>query len=321
MTSYKLILSVITIALAGLISSCSTSVTSPLRIASSPWPGYEPLYLARDLGFFDNNKIHLFELPSSDITMESFRNRSTDLATLTLDETLSLIHDDVKLKILLVMDISHGGDAVLARPEIKSLADLKGKRISIVNIPLGLYMLSRLLEKAELSINDVTVYPMPESRQLSHYLNGKSDVVITFDPVKTNMLNSGAHVIFDSSQIPNEIFDLIVVHEDVYQQRKEDICSVMNGWFMALNYIRENNTDAVSRMARRLRVTDAELKTMMDGIEIPSRKENVAILGGESPGIIPAANRLSKIMLAEGLLLHPVAVSASIDPEFTSCYQ
>ena len=108
-----------------LLSGCSEPPVEPLRIASSPWPGYEPLYLARDLNYFDQKKITLFELPSSDITMESFRNHSTDLATLTLDETLELIHDGKKLRILLVMDISHGGDAALARPPINDIKDIK----------------------------------------------------------------------------------------------------------------------------------------------------------------------------------------------------
>ena len=92
------------IILAGLfvtLPACTEQPKNALRIASSPWPGYEPLYLARDLGYFNKNT-NLFELPSSDITMESFRNGSTDLATLTLDETLELIHDGTKLKILLI---------------------------------------------------------------------------------------------------------------------------------------------------------------------------------------------------------------------------
>ena len=131
-----------------LLSACSEVPPEPIRIASSPWPGYEPLYLARDLGYLDNKKYNLFELPSADITLESFRNRSTDLATLTLDETLELLHDGTRLRILLALDISHGGDAVLAGPEIKELADLKGKRISIMNFTLGIYMLNRLLDKA-----------------------------------------------------------------------------------------------------------------------------------------------------------------------------
>ena len=44
------------------------------------------------------------------------------------------------------MDITHGGDAAMAGPEIKTLADIKVKRVSIVNIPLGLYMLNRMLD-------------------------------------------------------------------------------------------------------------------------------------------------------------------------------
>lgn len=304
-----------------LLSACSAQPTNPLRIASSPWPGYEPLYLARDLQLIDTKNIQLFELPSSDITMESFRNRSTDMASLTLDETMSLIHDDVKVKILLVMDISHGGDAVLARPEIKTLADIKGKRISIVNIPLGLYMLSRLLEKAGLDVNDVTVLPMPESRQLEFYKSGQADVVITFDPVKTNLINSGAHVIFDSSQIPNEIFDIMVVHEDVYSERQDEICRFVNGWFETLEYIKLNNADAIQRMAKRLRVTDAEFITMMEGLYVPNRQDNAAILGGGNPSILPVASNLSEIMLREGLLLRPVTIDSSIDSEFPGCYQ
>lgn len=303
------------------LAGCQQTTVSPIRVASSPWPGYEPLYLARDLGFIDSNYVHLFELPSSDITMESFRNGSTDIATLTLDETMSLIHDGVKLKILLVMDISHGGDAVLARPGINKPSDIKGKRVSIVNIPLGLYMLSRLLEVAGLDEGDVTVYPMPESRQLNAYLNNDVDVVISFDPVKTQLMNAGANLIFDSSQIPNEIFDLIVVHEDVYQQRRDEVCQLIHGWFKSLDYMASNNSDAVSRIARRLKVSDAELRNMMTGIRIPDRRQNTEILAGQHPEIIPAAGRLSQIMLHEGLLLRPVSVEQSIDPEFANCYQ
>lgn len=189
---------------------CNEPPKTPIRIGSGPWPGYEPLYLARDLGYLDNNAINLFELPSSDITMESFRNHSTDVGTITLDETLELIHDGTKVRILLVMDISHGGDAVLARPEIKQISDIKGKRISVVNIPLGLYMLNRLLDKAGVERQDVTVFSMPETKQEEFYRDGKADVVITFEPVKTKLTQAGAHVIFDSSMIPNEIFDLMV---------------------------------------------------------------------------------------------------------------
>ncbi len=119
------------------LSSCSERAVEPLRIASSPWPGYEPIYLARELGYLPPAQATIYELPSSDITLESFRNRSADIATLTLDETLELMHGGVKLRVLLVMDGSNGADAVMVSPKIKKLSDLKGKRIAIENITLG----------------------------------------------------------------------------------------------------------------------------------------------------------------------------------------
>lgn len=303
-----------------LISACSEIPKEPLRMASSPWPGYEPLYLARDLGFLQEDKVTLFELPSSDITMESFRNRSTDMATLTLDETLELLHDGVKLRIVQVLDISNGGDAALAKPEIKQLSDIKGKRVSIVNIPLGLYMLNRLLDKAELQRNDVTVFPMSETKQLDFYQQGKADIIITFDPTKTKLKKAGMHVIFDSSMIPNEIVDLMVVHEDVYLTRREEICDIATQWNKVLDYITHNKQDAAQRISKRLGVNATEYNDIMSGILLGTSQINTLMLGGNNPGIYEPADKLTAIMLQEKQLSKAVEIEPAIDTSFAACF-
>lgn len=308
------------IAMVTLFSACSEAPREPLRLASSPWPGYEPLYLARDLGYLDEQRVRLLELPSSDITMESFRNRSTDLATLTLDETLELLHDGTRLRILMVLDISHGGDAVMAGPNIKELSDLKGKRISIVNIPLGLYMLNRLLDKAGLERGDVTVFPMSETKQEQFYLEGKADAVITFEPVKTRLLEAGTRVIFDSSMIPNEIFDLLLVHEDVYQQRHDDICGIAKQWFRTLDYMQTNRNDAAKRITRRLGLKPDDYDALMDGLILPDIDVNRNLLSGDKPGLIEPARRLGEIMQREKQLSRKVDATPAIDPSFASCF-
>lgn len=311
----------IAVAVAVVLVGCTESAQPPLRISSSPWPGYEPLYLARDLNYLPADRVQLFELPSSDINMESFRNRSTDISTLTLDETLELLHDGNNLRILLVMDISHGGDAVMVSPEIKTLADLKGKRISIVNITLGLYMLSRLLDAAGLERSDVEVFPMPESKQEQFYLQGKADVVITFEPVKTKLRERGMRVIFDSANIPNEIFDLLVVHEDVYLKRRDDLCFVVNQWFKALDYIKTNKPDAARRITKRLDLDVREFDNLLDGIILPTKNMNYKLLGSDAPGLLGPAKKLAKIMLNEQQLSKSVDASVAIDKQFATCYK
>ena len=303
------------------LNACEEAPVDPLRLGSSPWPGYEPLYLARDLGYLDEKKVNLFELPSSDITMESFRNRSTDVATLTLDETLELLDQNTKMRILLIMDISHGGDAVLARPDIKKLSDIKGKRIATVNIPLGLYMLNRLLDKAGVSRDDVKVYPMAETKQLKFYNDGKADVVITFEPIKTKLIEAGAHVIFDSSMIPNEIFDMLVVHEDVYNKRKDALCDITSQWFRTLTYMKKNRDDSALRITKRLGLNVSDYDALLDGIKLPDIKTNQELLGGNVPGLTDPGNRLSKIMLEEKLISKSIDVNLAIDKSFAHCFK
>lgn len=293
----------------------------PLRIVSSPWAGYEPLYLARDLGYLKASSVRITELPSSNITLEAFSNGSADIATLTLDEALTLLAQGHKLRILLVMDISNGADAVVAKPGIKSLAELKGKRLGVENIPLGAYILSRILEVSGLKASDIEVISLPEDKHEKAYLQGKIDAAITMEPYKTRITKAGAHVLFDSSKIPNEIFDLVVVREDVYQTRRDDLCQLARQWFRTIDYVQANPQDATARMGKRMGTNVEDFRTALAGITIPSRQENQRLLGGNTPTLLAPARRLAEIMRRDHMVPVPVDIAASVDPSFASCLQ
>lgn len=302
-----------------MLPSCSERPSEPLRIASSPWPGYEPIYLAREIGYLPPSKATLYELPSSDITLESFRNRSADLATLTLDETLDLMHSGVKLRVLMVLDGSNGADAVMVSPKIKKLSDLKGKRIAIENIPLGVYMLSRLLNAAKLTREDVHIIPMSENKHEEMYRQGKADAFITFDPMKTKLAQLGARSIFDSSDIPNEIFDLMLVHEDVYLKRHKEVCEVAKQWFRTLAYMKQSPDEVAVSISKRLEVSPQEYKEMLIGIKMPDLQDNLELITGDQPQILKAAKLLNDVMINERQLTHSVDLSPGLDPNLKTC--
>lgn len=303
-----------------ILISCSREDLAPLKLASSPWPGYEPLYLARDMGFISEKSIKISELPSSNITYESFLNGSSDIGTLTLDETIKLDSMGKKARILLVMDISNGADVVLAKPNIKKLFDIKGKRILITNIPLGVYVLNRLLEKAGLKTTDVTVIQAPEDQHPRLYKEDKVDVVITFEPFASEIMKSGGKIIFDSSQIPNEIFDVLFVREDVYKARKQDLCELGKQWFRTLDYIKsERNEQALERMGKRMGSNAQGFKDMMKGLIVPDRSYHEKLFKGDNPILFTAINRISNIMLKEKLINSPVNVRSLVDPDYLDC--
>ena len=57
-------LSLLTVPLAIALTNCTPKTSIPLRIGSNLWTGYETLYLARDLGFYNDKSIHLVDYPS-----------------------------------------------------------------------------------------------------------------------------------------------------------------------------------------------------------------------------------------------------------------
>jgi NitT/TauT family transport system substrate-binding protein len=314
----KSFIKLVLLVVAAFLTSCQPPA-QPLRIVSSPWPGYEPLYLARDLGYLKQDSVRITELPSSNLNMEAFSNGSTDLSTLTLDETLTLLAKGHKLRILLVMDISNGADAVVAKPTIKSLAELKGKRVAMENIPLGAYILSRILDKSGLKATDIDVVPMPEDKHEKAYLQDKIDAAITMEPFKTRIIKAGANVLLDSSQIPDEIFDLIVVREDVYRARRADLCQLTQQWFRTLDYVQANPKEAYTRMGKRMGTTEEDFRSALAGLKVPLRKENKQLLGGIAPTLLAPAQRLADVMQRGHMIAGPVDIAASIDPDFANC--
>jgi NitT/TauT family transport system substrate-binding protein len=307
------ILLLATVILSVLLTGCNGASHEPLSIATNQWPGYEPLYLARGLDYFSRDEIRLVELPSASKVIQAYRAGAVHAAALTLDETLLLLQDHVPARILLVMDVSNGADVVMARPGVETLADLKGKRIGVESFALGAYMLARALEVGKLDPSDVVIVPLTVDQHEEAYLSGKVDALVTFEPVRTKLTQAGAHVLFDSSRIPNEIFDVLVINPQYMQKNPRQVARIKSAWFRALDFMRLHPDDAARRMAQRQAITPEEFLASLKELEIPDRDENIRLLEGSAPAILPPARRLAKVMRDDWLLHDTVDPAALLD--------
>lgn len=289
-----------------LVTGCDNKFIGPLRVASHEWPGYEPLHLARELGFFDEQKIHVYEVPSATSTIRAFRNGYIDVAALTLDEALLLLQDQVPIKILLVMDVSNGADAVLGGKGIETLKDLEGKRIGVESSALGAYMLSRTLAKANLTHQDVKPVYIPFNKHVQAYQEQQVDALVTFEPNKTLIQNAGGKVLIDSRELANEIFDVLVIRESVIATHQIAIGQLIEGWFKALNYLETQPQNAAHRISKRINISAAEFLNALKDITIPSRAQNKEFLTGNSPQLLVTGQRLADVMIKNQLLARPV---------------
>ncbi|HEX5751486.1 MAG TPA: ABC transporter substrate-binding protein [Archangium sp.] len=296
-----------------LVPACAPVEEPPLRVGTFLWPGSEPLFLARDLGYLDDGSIRLVEYSSLGEVNRDFRNGRLDAVNVTLDMALQLLQQGFEPRAVLVLDYSNGADAILARPEVRRMEELRGKRVAVEDLSVSTYLLGQALAQAGLRPSDIEILRIPVDQHEQAYASGEVDAVVTFEPFMSRLLARGAHALFDSSHLPGDIVDLLVVREDVLEKSPKQVRHMLQGWFRALRHLDEHPEDAVARMSPRLDTSPAELASMLEMLRHPTREENHALLRPPSSALLGSAHRLQLFMLEHGLLPEPVRPELLLD--------
>lgn len=293
------------LALAGLVCGCVDDPHPRLRVGTFTWPGYEPFFLARSLGYYDEASIQLVEYPAAAEAILAYKHRAIDAATVTLDEFARLAADGHDACIVLMIDYSHGSDVILAREGIADLAALKGRRIGVEAQSLGGFVLSRALEIAGIEMSEVQVVAQRQDELEQAIQQGKLDAVVTYEPYSTRIAAAGARRIFDSSQIPGEIADVLITRRALAERPSAPMVHLAAGWFRALAYLDSQRSDAAARIAPRHRISPAEFLETLDGIRFVSLEENRKLLSGEDTALPRHLQTIAQYLTGAGAIAQP----------------
>ncbi len=288
-----------TFALASLpwIAACARK---PFAIGVHPWIGYESFRLAREFGWLPEGVV-LHEGKSALDTLAGLRQGRLDAGALTLDETIAARVSGVPLSVVLVFNVSAGADVLLVRPEIKTLAELAGKRIGVERSAVGALMLVKTLSHAGLDESAIQVVDIPVPAQPKAWREGRIDAAITYEPVASQLRREGAVALFDSRQIPDTIFDVLAVRRDRLIGRRRLLRQLIEAHFRALAHLRINREDAIYRIATYQKTTDVDVRRALGGVMLPGLEANHVFLKAGSL-FHQAAQQLMSLMHSKGLI-------------------
>ncbi len=286
-----------------LLLGCAQEPSRALKVATNQWLGYEPLYLAQYIGAYEGN-IDIVQLPSASDTLRVLRNGNVDVAATTLDEALLLKSQGEDLVLLLAVDFSNGADVVVARPPASSLQDIRGLRVGVENTGLGAVMLSAALQHANMRVGDVELVNLSVDQHLQAYQNGVVDVVVTFEPVATQLRRAGANLLFDSSAVPDLIVDVLICRRTVFERREPALRDLVRGYYRAHQFMSDQPAEALAFIGRRMKMTPEELQKAYNGLRLPTLQDNVRWLAGSPSAFDDARDRLQQMMRERNLLDH-----------------
>jgi len=233
-----------TAALAG-ASPAASSERRKFRIAWSIYVGWMPWPYAQESGILkkwaDKFGISIEAVAFNDY-VESINQYTAGtfdgVAVTNMDALTVPAAGGVDTTAIIVGDYSNGNDAVILKRQGEAaltLADLKGRSVNLVQLSVSQYLLSRALETAGLKETDVTLVNTSDADIVGAFVSADVQAVATWNPQVSEILKRpDAMEVFDSSKIPGEILDLLVVNTKTLTETPELGVALAGAWYEVL---------------------------------------------------------------------------------------
>ncbi len=185
----------------GLVAACAlgamqtaSAQETKIVLGMSGWTGFAPLTLADKAGIFKKNglNVELKMIPQKDRHL-ALASGAIQCAATTIETHVAWNTNGVPIVQLFQLDKSYGADGIVARSDIQSFADLKGKSVAVSAPGTSPYFgLAWMLSKNGMSIKDVKTVSLEPQPAAQAFVAGQNDAAMTYEPYLSTVRSNPA---------------------------------------------------------------------------------------------------------------------------------
>jgi len=258
----------------------------PLKVQFASFVGEYPGIIAQEKGFFKAQgvDVELIYKQYTQLERANFSAGKYDGITASLGSFIILSATNPDIQSVLVMDESTGADVVVAQSQIKTVADLKGKKMGANLGGFSEVFVTEMLKSSNLTSDDVNLVKL-EALEIPQFLkNNAIQAGHTWEPHLSKAIKSGGKIIFTSKQTPGLILDLIIFRGDTIRDRPEDIRAFVQGWLQASAYWKANVQEGNAIISKALKIPINTLS--LEGVNLTDLSENQKLFEFNNPNSI-----------------------------------
>jgi NitT/TauT family transport system substrate-binding protein len=152
---------------------------------------------------------------------------------------------------LIAGSYSNGNDGIVLKGAGKTLKDIKGQNVNLVQFSVSHYLLARGLDSVGLRERDIKVVNTSDADIVGAFGTPKVTAVVAWNPqLATVAATPGSKMVFDSSKVPGEIIDLMVVNTATLKANPSLGKALTGAWFEVMAMMKAKNTEALTHMAK-----------------------------------------------------------------------
>jgi NitT/TauT family transport system substrate-binding protein len=250
-----------------------SSQAATLTIGYSDWPGWVAWQVAIDKGWLKDAgldvKFQWFEYSAS---MEAFAAGKLDANLMTNGDTLVTGAGGGKGVMIMATDYSNGNDMVVAKPGIKNIKALKGKKVGVEVGLVDHLLLLDAFKKNGMNPKDVTLVNSKTNELPQVLASGQVDAVACWQPISGQAMKAvpGSRPVWTSHQSPGLIYDVLAVNPTKLAANKAEWIKLIKVWDRVVHYINDPKTqpDALKIMSARVGLTPEAYKPLLNGTKL-----------------------------------------------------
>jgi len=308
-----------------LLFSGAASAAEPLKIGYSDWPGWVAWQVAIEKGWFKEAGVDVkFDWFDYAASMNAFTAGKIDAVTVTNGDALVTGAGGAKNVMIIVTDYSNGNDMIVGKPGIKSLKDLKGKKIGLETGLVEHLLLLNGLKKAGLKETDVTIVNTPTNETPQALASGDLAAIGAWQPNSGEAMKRvpGAKPIYTSADEPGLIYDVLTVSPSSLSARKADWAKVVKVWGKVVTYINDPKTqpDAVKIMSARVGIKPETYLPLLKGTKLLTLDEGKAVMvkADGFKSLYGSTKIVDDFNVKAGIYKTPQDLNKAIDPTFVT---
>jgi NitT/TauT family transport system substrate-binding protein len=161
--------------------------------------------------------------------------------------------------VVMIGDYSNGNDGVVLKNSA-SFADIKGRSVNIVENSVSQYLLARCLENAKMKMADLKLVNTSDADMVSAFATPASTAMVTWNPQLMEIKKQpAAKEVCDSSKIPGEIEDMLILSTDIAKQNPAVAKALTGAWYEIMALMRQDTPEAKTALEAMAKLSGADL--------------------------------------------------------------
>jgi len=205
--------------------------------------------------------------------------------------------------VVMIGDYSNGNDGIILKGGA-TLADIKGRPVNLVENSVSHYLLARGLESAGLKMSDVKVVNTSDADIVAAFAAPETTAVVPWNPQLSEIKKQkGAVEVFDSSKIPGEILDMLIVSTDELKANPNLGKALAGIWYETMALMQKQDAEGAAAREAMAKLSGTDLAGYESQLKTTylyySPKD--ALAATVSPDLVAANDKVRQFSFQAGL--------------------